>query len=72
MPARPSATNAARRLVSISAAADHIACSDRTIRRLIADGRLTGYRIGNRILRVDLNQLDSLLQPIPTAGGDAA
>lgn len=64
-----------RRLVSINQAADYASCSPKTIRRRIADGSLTGRRFGKRLLRVDLNELDALLRPIPTVGtmgGDAA
>lgn len=61
-----------KRLASIPAAADYAAVSTKTIRRRIATGDLTGYRFGPRVLRVDLNELDAALRPIPTAGGDAA
>jgi len=60
-----------RRLAALSAAAEYGACSEKTIRRRIADGTLTGYRMGPRLIRVDLNELDEILRPIPTAG-DAA
>ena len=62
-----SSTAAVRHLVSISQAADYAACSTKTIRRRIADGSLTGYRMGRRMIRVDLNELDALLSPIPSA-----
>lgn len=40
---------------------------------MIAAGDLTGYRIGSRLLRVDLNEVDAKLRAIPSAaGGDAA
>lgn len=58
-----------RRLASIPAAAEYAACSTKTIRRRIADGSLTGYRMGARMIRVDLNELEALLRPIPSAGG---
>lgn len=61
-----------RRFVSISDAAEYAACNPKTIRRRIADGALKGYRMGPRLVRVDLNELDAMLRPIPTAGGDAA
>ena len=61
----------ARRLASINAAADYLHCSTDTIRRRIADGSLTGFRVGKRLIRVDLNEVDALMRPIPT-GGDAA
>jgi len=55
-----------RRLVSLPDAADYAGVGPRTIRRRIADGSLTGYRMGPRLIRVDLNELDALLSPIPT------
>ena len=61
----PTATR--RRLASIPSAADYAACSTKTIRRRIADGSLTGYRFGARVIRVDLDDLDDLLRPIPSA-----
>lgn len=61
-----------RRLAPISRAAAFAAVHPRTIRRRIADGSLTGYRLGTRILRVDLDEVERLLRPIPTAaaGGE--
>jgi excisionase family DNA binding protein len=66
-----SATRAARHLVSIGQAAELTAVSTKTIRRRIADGSLTAYRMGPRLIRVDLAELDALLRPIPTTGGAA-
>lgn len=66
--AKPRPTPTRRVLAPIQVAAEHGACSPRTIRRRIADGSLTGYRMGPRLIRVDLNELDAMLQPIPTAG----
>jgi excisionase family DNA binding protein len=54
-----------RRLANIAEAADYIGANPRTIRRYIASGRLTGYRVGPRLIRVDLNEVDALLRPIP-------
>jgi excisionase family DNA binding protein len=39
--------------------------NERTLRRHIATGDITGYRLG-RIYRIDLNELDQWLKPIPT------
>lgn len=61
-----------RRLESINGAAEYAQVNYRTIRRYIAAGRLTGYRMGPRLIRVDLDELDALLRPIPTAGGTDA
>jgi excisionase family DNA binding protein len=58
-----------RRLASIADAAEYTATCTRTIRRRIADGTLTGYRTGPKLLRVDLDEIDSkLLRPIATGG----
>jgi len=62
--------NTQRRFASISDGAKFARVNPRTIRRRIADGSLTGYRLGPRLVRIDLNELDALLTPIPTAGGD--
>lgn len=66
----PAPSSPRRELVSIATAAEYAACNPITIRRRIASGALTGYRMGPRLLRVDLNELDRLLRPI--AAGDAA
>ncbi len=58
-----------RQLVSLSAAAAYADVSTRTLRRYIAQGRLTGYRVGPRLVKVDLSELDQLARPIPTARG---
>jgi len=62
-PARP-----ARRLESLSSAADYADVCPRTVRRWIATGLLTGYRAGPKLLRVDLNELDAMLTPVGEAG----
>ena len=58
-----------RRLESLTAAAEYADISTRTLRRYIAAGRLTAYRVGPRLIKVDLNDLDEMLQPV---GGGAA
>jgi excisionase family DNA binding protein len=58
---------ARRELVSLAEAAAYAKLSVRTVRRYIASGRLTGYRIGPRLIRVDLEELESLARPIPAA-----
>lgn len=54
---------APRRYESIGTAAEYLNVTTRTIRQMIADGRLTGYRNGNRLVRIDLNELDANMQP---------
>ncbi len=54
-----------RHPISIVQAAEYLDVSPKTIRRYIAAGQLTGYRAGPRLLRVDRNELDAFLRPIP-------
>jgi excisionase family DNA binding protein len=63
-----------RHLASIQETADYLGTSTKTVRRYIAAGRLKAYRLGDRAVRVDLDELDQALRPIPTArpSGDAA
>jgi len=69
----PTSQDLTRRIASLNDAAHYSGVCTRTLRRYIAEGRLTGYRIGPRLLRVDLDEIDDrLLLAIPTAGGDVA
>jgi hypothetical protein len=43
---RPARPKAKRRLAGITEAADYANVSARTVRRYVADGRLTGFRVG--------------------------
>ena len=53
---------------SIPQAAARLNCSDKTIRRMIADGRLKAYRIGGRsTIRVDRDSLLALEVPMNVA-----
>jgi len=60
-----------KRYISIQAAAAYAGLAEKTIRRRVADGTLTGYRMGTRIIRVDLVEIDALLVPIPTVAKSA-
>lgn len=61
-----------RRLGSIRVAAEHADVCDRTIRRWIAAGRLTGWRTGPKLIKVDLDELDRIIRPVHAAGNGAA
>lgn len=52
-----------RRYAKLQQAADYLNVNERTIRDMIADGRLIGYRSGPRIVRVDLNEIDAAMTP---------
>jgi len=67
---RPVNTSTPRRWADLDAAAAYFHCSTKTVRRMISRGEITGYRVGSRMVRVDLNELDDLARPIPA--GDAA
>ncbi|MEU2200571.1 excisionase family DNA-binding protein [Isoptericola sp. NPDC019482] len=57
------------RLVALAVAADELSVSVKTVRRRIADGTVTGYRVG-RLIRVDLDELrDRLAVAMPAARG---
>ena len=57
------------RLASINETANYVGVNPKTIRRRIADGTLTGHRVGPRLIRIDLDEVDAqLLRTIPTAG----
>lgn len=55
----------ARKYMSLADAAEYLGCNQRTIRRWIGAGRLTGYRVG-KIIRVNRHELDDIMRPIPT------
>jgi excisionase family DNA binding protein len=56
-----------RRYITVAEAAEYLQISDRTVRRLIRDDELSGYRMGSsrRVIRVDLNEIDEqLMRPM--------
>lgn len=57
------------RYVPLKEGADYLSITEQSLRRFIAEGRIPGYRLGKRALRVDRHDLDALLAPIPNASG---
>lgn len=57
-------------MVSLQLAADRWSVSVDTIRRAVSTGAITGYRLNNRIIRVDLAEVDACFRPIPTVTSD--
>lgn len=45
-------------------AADILGVTDRTVRRMIAEKRLTGYRLGRRLVRLRLDEVEAAMRPI--------
>jgi excisionase family DNA binding protein len=72
MATRPSVsttTPPARCYSSLEDAAARLGCSPRHVRRMIAAGEIAGYRLGKRLLRVDLAEIDATMHRIPAGGG---
>jgi excisionase family DNA binding protein len=63
-------TTIPRRYATISEGAAYARVNAKTIRRFIASGKLAGYHLGSRLIRIDLDELDRLMVRIPTAGRD--
>jgi len=59
----PNRATRRRRYAKIAEAAAYLQVTDRTIRQMIADGRVTGYRSGTRLVRVDLDEIDAAMRP---------
>jgi excisionase family DNA binding protein len=60
--------NRPAQLETLASAAARHGVHPRTIRRRIADGTITGYRSGPRLVRVDRAEVDAaLLTPISTS-----
>ena len=59
---------ASRRFASLGTAAATYDVNPRTVRRWIAEGLITGYRVGGKIVKVDLNEIDrTVVSVIPAA-----
>jgi excisionase family DNA binding protein len=68
----PTPRKPVKRLVSITEAAEYTGLCRMTIYRYIQAGRITGYRQGPKLLRVDLRELDQLARPVPAVSNGAA
>lgn len=49
-------------LVNLTEAGDRYKCSARTIRRMIDRGDLTAYRVGPKLLRIDIREADRVFR----------
>jgi excisionase family DNA binding protein len=56
------------RLVSIAEAAEYLGVNVRSIRNMLTDGRLKAYKLGPRIVRIRLSDIDAALEPYTEAG----
>ena len=55
-------------LIGLQEAADRCGVSYKTIRRYIASGRLDAVRVGPRLLKINADHIEALMQPV---GGGA-
>jgi len=60
---RTESTTDRPRLVPVPEAARSAQVSEKTIRNWFDQGLLTRYRLGVRLVRADLNEIDALAQP---------
>jgi excisionase family DNA binding protein len=51
-----------RRWASIAQTAEYLSRGERTVRQMIYDGRLKGYRLGRTVF-LDLNEVDNAMEP---------
>lgn len=65
--AKTTGTRLPTRLASVAKAAAVADVSPRTMRRWISMGRLPGYRVGPRLLKVSLDDVEALARQLPTA-----
>lgn len=68
-PQRPVMVAGLRRHLSTEEASIYLDCKTRTIFRMVEDGRLTAYRLGNR-LKFRKEDLDRALEPVNADTGD--
>jgi hypothetical protein len=72
MPTTTGRRPAARRLAAIQAVAAMYDVDPKTVRRWIASGLITGYKVGDRLVKVDLNEVEVKVVTviIPATAGD--
>lgn len=51
-------------MISITETAEFLGVSTKTVRRYIADGKLSAVRMGPRLIRVDKSSIQALMRPI--------
>lgn len=73
-PTRRAAVSAATppRWATPDETAAYLKVCTKTVRRMIAAGELPAYRRGPRLIRINLNDVDDVMRPIPAGGGRIA
>lgn len=49
------------RWATVKETAEYVGLHHVSVRRMVADGRIRGYHLGPRILRIDLNEIDDAM-----------
>jgi excisionase family DNA binding protein len=57
--------NRQRGYVGITEAATYLDVTPKTVRKLIAERELQAYRLGSKMLRIRLADLDAVCKPVP-------
>ncbi|WP_081283071.1 excisionase family DNA-binding protein [Mycobacterium asiaticum] len=52
-----------QRYITQAEAAEYLGVTSRTVRQMIADGRLRAYRSGSRLVRLRLDEIDAAMRP---------
>lgn len=52
-----------RRYITIGETAEYLGLTERTVRQMISDGRLTAYRSGRRVIRLRVDEIDAAMKP---------
>lgn len=47
---------------TVPVTAKYLGCNAATVRKMIADGRLTAYRLGDRIIRLRKSEIDAAME----------
>lgn len=58
-----------RKFVSINEAGEILGLTPKTIRSFIAAGRIPASRLGTKVVRIHVDDLEAFIRPIPTADG---
>lgn len=59
-------------LLTLDEVAEKLRCSKKTVRRLIAQGRLIAYKITPKNIVITQEELNQFMNNVPTHGGFAA
>jgi len=57
-----------RRYLTLSDAAEWLSLDEKTLRRWVSQGRLTAYRVGPKLIRLDADEIENMVRVVPTSG----